>query len=71
MLHYQSIALPSTKQIILPNCLFGISARQLELYLWRARPDSPTSSCQCLSETVSLNQRKWNPRYATLWQGEF
>ena len=34
----------------LPNCLCSISTRQLELLLWRARPDSPTSASYCLSQ---------------------
>ena len=34
MLGFGDIALPSVKQIV-PNCLFSISPRQLELLLWR------------------------------------
>ena len=36
----------STEQILGQLC--SIITRQLELLLWRARSDSPTSSCQCL-----------------------
>ena len=45
MLGCQAIAVPTMKQIV-PNCLCNISTRQLELLLWRARTNSPTSSSQ-------------------------
>ena len=39
----------------LPNCLCGISTRQLELLLWRARSDSPTYSQVCTIFFIQLN----------------
>ena len=62
MLGYQAIALPSTEHKV-PNCLCSISTRQLDLLLWRTRPDSSISSPQYLHCMASKNQRK----HASLW----
>ena len=56
MMGFQTVALPRTEWWF-PNCLCGISTRQLELLLWRARLASPRSSSQCLVQMAWL---KWN-----------
>ena len=50
--------LVSSKQFI--NHLHSTSTGQLDLLLWTARPDSPTSSSQWLPQMASLNKREWS-----------
>ena len=38
-----------------PSCLCGISARQLELFLWKAKPDSPKYLQDCTLFFTQLN----------------
>ena len=43
------------------NCLCRSNTRQLELLLWRERPDSPTSSSQCLPKWLSWTRGSMIP----------
>ena len=40
---------------VFPNCLCGISTRQLELLLWKTRPDSQTYPQDCSIFFIQLN----------------
>ena len=38
-----------------PNCLYGINTRQLELLLWKVRPNSQTYLQECTIFFIQLN----------------